>query len=527
MGSAKCKLANSPPFCTSHFSFLISHSPPFPVRLAAIILGTLAGLVAERTARGQAPASAAETAAALENVLVETIARGERSVVAIARVRRERPGEAWNTEVRPDPFGGRRVLPALLPKPGDPDFMPNEFATGVVVDRAGLVLTVYHVLGEESDYYVTAHDRKTFRAKIVGADPRSDLAVLAPEDNAMARTGTPDWTPIALGDGAGLRKGQIVLALGNPFGIARDGQASASWGIIANTGRKAPPTPDETDLLGKPTIHHFGTLVQTDAKLNLGTSGGPLLNLQGEMVGLGTSLAAAPGYEQAAGYAIPVDKTFRRALDALKQGREVEYGFLGIQLGLPEPEELARGLQGTRVERVLPGLPAARRGMRPGDLITSVNGAAIRDSDGLVREVGKLPVDSVVRLVVLRGQRRMELDVELTKYRVRGKKIVSSPAPDWRGMRVDYATAVYDLYTPGFGGSPVLGETVAVADVEKGTPAWEAGLRSGMLISHVGRTAVRTPRAFQQAVAGKTGPVDVRLATQSGETPVRTIPAGS
>jgi S1-C subfamily serine protease len=488
---------------------------------------TCASACDETTARAQAPASAAEAAATLENVLVETVARAERSVVAIARVRREGPGETWNTEVRPDPFGGRRVLPPLLPRPGDPDFMPNEYASGVVVDRAGLVLTVYHVLGDESDYYVTAHDRKTFRARIVGADPRSDLAVLALEDGALARTGSSDWTPIALGNGAAVRKGQIVVSLGNPFGIARDGQASAAWGIIANTGRKAPPAPDETDLLGKPTIHHFGTLLQTDAKVNLGTSGGPLLNLHGEMVGLVTSLAAAPGYEQAAGYAIPVDKTFRRALDALKQGREVEYGFLGIQLGPPEPEEAAKGLQGARVERVLPGLPAARHGMRPGDLITSVNGAPIHDSDGLVREVGKLPVESLVHLVVLRGGRRMDLDVELTKYRVRGKKIVTAAVPDWRGLRVDYATAVYDLYTPGFGASPLLGETVAVADVGKGTPAWEAGLRSGMLISHVGRTPVRTPRQFQQAVVGKTGPVEVRLATQSGETPVRTVPAGS
>ena len=361
----------------------------------------------------------------------------------------------------------------------------------------------------------------------MGADPRSDLAVLAPDDGAAARSGTLDWTPITLGNAAGLRKGQIVIALGNPYGLAKDGQASASWGIIANTGRKAPPTPDETDPVGKPTIHHFGTLLQTDAKLNLGTSGGPLLNLQGEMVGLGTSLAAGPAYEQAAGYAIPVDATFLRALQALKQGREVEYGFLGIQLGPPEPADSLKGLLGTRVERVLPGLPAAHHDIRVGDLVTSVNGVAIHDSDGLVREVGKLPVESVVRVVLLRGQRRLEMDVELTKYRVRGKKIVSTLPPEWRGMRIDYSTALYDLSSPGFGGNPVLGETVAVADVEKGTPAWEAGLRSGMLISHVGRTAVRTPQQFRQAVSGKTGPVEVRLAAQSGENAVRTIPAAS
>ena len=489
---------------------------------------TLAPVCDEHSAWGQTPASGLEAAAALEKAVVEAIARTERSVVAIARVRHERPGEAWSVEVRPDPFGGRRLLPGPLPKPGDPDFVPNEFATGVVVDRGGLVLTVYHALGEDSDYYVTTHDHKTFRAKIVGADPRSDLAVLAPDDNALARSGTLDWLPVALGDAAGLRKGQIVIALGNPYALAsQDGQASASWGIVANLGRKAPPTPDETDLLGKTTIHHFGTLIQTDAKLNLGTSGGPLVNLQGEMVGLATSLAAGPGYEQAAGYAIPVDATFRRALEALKQGREVEYGFLGIQLGLPELDDAAKGLLGTRVERILPGLPAVRHGIRPGDLITSVNLTPIRDSDGLVREVGKLPADATVRLVVLRGQRRLELDVELTKYRVRGKKVVSMPPEGWRGMRVDYATAVYDLASPGFGGSPLLGETVAVSDVEKGTPAWEAGLRPGMLISHVGRTAVNTPRQFRQAISAKTGPVDIRLATQSGENPVRTIPAGS
>jgi serine protease Do len=493
----------------------------------AISTLTLAAGLDGKTAAAQAPSSAPEAAAALQRVLVETIARSERSVVAIARVRRPRPDEAWNVEVRPDGFGDRQLVPGPLPKPGDADFVPTEYATGVVMDRAGLVVTVYQALGEDSDYYLTTHDQKTLRAKIVGADPRSDLAVLAPDQSVVARSGTPDWTPITLGSAAGLRKGQIVIALGNPYGLASDGQVSASWGIIANTGRKAPPAPDESDPVGKPTIHHFGTLLQTDAKLNLGTSGGPLLNLHGEMVGLSTSLAAGRGYEQAAGYAIPVDAAFVRALGVLKQGREVEYGFLGIQLGPPEPEDALKGLLGTRVERVFPGLPAARHDVRVGDLVTSVNGVAIHDSDGLVREVGKLPVESVVHLVVLRGQRRLEMDVELTKYHVRGKKIVSTPVADWRGMRIDYATAMYDLSAPGFGTSAVLGETVAVADVEKGTPAWEAGLRSGMLISHVGRTAVRTPQQFRQAVSGNSGPVEVRLAAQSGENPVRTIPGGS
>src|SRR5207342_2000310 len=104
---------------------------------------------------------------------------------------------------------------------------------------------------------------------------------------------------------------------GNPYAIARDGQVSASWGIVANLSRKAGPIPDETSPAGvrNTSLHHYGTLIQTDAKLNLGTSGGALLNLKGEMVGLTTSLAAAVGYEQAAGFALPVDDAFRRAVE--------------------------------------------------------------------------------------------------------------------------------------------------------------------------------------------------------------------
>ena len=155
-----------------------------------------------------------------------------------------------------------------------------------------------------------------------------------------------DLTPIALGTADDLKKGQIVVNLGNPYAIARDGQASAAWGIVSNLHRKAPATPSESDPTGRPTLHHFGTLIQTDARLNLGTSGGPLLDLRGDMVGLCVAFAAAPGYEAPGGYAIAVDATFRRAVETLQQGREVEYGFLGIQPTNLRPQEVMAGLKG-------------------------------------------------------------------------------------------------------------------------------------------------------------------------------------
>ncbi|MCS7305304.1 MAG: PDZ domain-containing protein [Thermoguttaceae bacterium] len=455
--------------------------------------------------------------AALEAGLTEAIARAEKSVVAIALVARPAAGHAFQGEQPPDAFGRRHPVP-VQPGPLDPDFVPSQYATGVVIDPNGLILTAFHALPEECEYFVTTPDRKTYRALIKGADPRSDLAVLSIEAKGL--------TPIAFGDAQQVRKGQIVIALGNPYAIARDGQASASWGIVSNLSRKAPPQPDENDPVGKTALYHFGTLIQTDARLNLGTSGGPLVNLQGEMIGLCVSLAAVAGYETAAGYAIPVDPTFRRVVDTLKTGREVEYGYLGVRRSSGAAALETGTAVGGRVEDVVPGSPAHRSGLRPGDLITAVNGKPIYDFDGLVLEVGKLPVESRVRLDVLRDGRSMTLEVVLSKYPIRGRKVITQRPPAWRGLWVDYLSGVVDgSGRPMFPALPFdLG--VAVTEVQEGSPAWHAGLRPGMIISHVGRVPVRTPREFQEAVAQQTGFVEVRLADQP-DRPVRIPPPGS
>jgi serine protease Do len=462
--------------------------------------------------RAQESPAALEAAAAIEKTLVDVIARTEKSVVAIARVRRERPGETFQLEVRPDPFG-RRPMPLMPAQPTDPDFIPNDFGTGVVVGR-GLILTAGHVLGDESDYYVTTSAHKVYKATVRAADPRSDLAVLAIE--------AADLPPIELGNADELKKGQIVISLGNPYAIARDGQPSAAWGIVANLQRKAPATPSEADPTGRPALYHYGTLIQTDAKLNLGASGGPLLNLKGEMVGLSVALVATAGYEAAGGYAIPVDATFRRAVETLKRGREVEYGFLGIQPMNLQQDEVLGGLQGMRVSQVIPGTPAARYGLKPGDVITAVDGTPLHDSDGLILNVGKLPADAVTRLSVLRAGTMRTVSVELSKYAVRGRKIVTAPDPAWRGLRVEYPTAVVDEEGHLHGGASVAAGAVIVVEVAEGSPAAAAGLRRGMLITHVDRLPVRTPKEFALAAARNPGPVQLRLAGDE-KNPIRTV----
>ena len=487
--------------------------------LCLLALLALGSAIAPATA--QEP-SGLEAAATLEKVLVDAIARAEKSVVAIARVRRESPGDALRFEFRPDPFG-RRPVPVAPLQPTDPNFIPNDFGAGVVIDRRGLILTAYHLLGDDSDYYVTAHDRRMFRATVKAADPRSDLAVLAVEGSDA---GSLDLAPMALGDATTLRKGQLVVTLGNPFAIARDGQPSAGWGIVANLARKAPSAPEDSDPTGAQTLHHFGTLIQTDAKLNQGASGGPLLNLKGEMVGLCVVMAATAGYESAAGYAIPVDPTFRRVVDVLKQGREVEYGFLGIQPVNLQSQEILAGQRGTRLGRIVPGTPAARHGLQPNDVITAVNDVPVYDADGLVLEMGKLPVEAAAQISLLRNGRPRTVSVILSKYPVRGKKIVTVRPAAWRGIRVDYPSAYVDADPMGRAAANFVDEAVVVAEVEAGTPAANSGVKRGMLISHVDGRPVRTPKDFRAAIADKAGPVQLRLAVTEPSA-VLVIPPGS
>ena len=207
--------------------------------LFALIACSLPGLTDGAAAQ---ESSGLQVAATVEKALVDAIARTEKSVVAIARVRKDLPGEAIRFEFRPDAFG-RRSIPTVPTQPTDRNFVPNEYGTGVVVDARGLILTAYHVLGEDSDYFVTASDRKLYRAWIKAADPRSDLAVLG-IDVASAASG--DLPAIAFGDATTLRKGQIVLTLGNPMRLLVTGKrapAGESWPTWPARRRPRPRTP--------------------------------------------------------------------------------------------------------------------------------------------------------------------------------------------------------------------------------------------------------------------------------------------
>ncbi len=451
--------------------------------------------------------SGLQAALALEQTLIDVIAKTEKSVVAIGRIRKDHPG---TEEERMSP-----------------DFVPNEFGTGVVVDRQGKILTNYHVLGdiETYDYYVWTN-RRPFRARatVEACDPWTDLAVL--------QITADDLEPITLGDAKDLKKGQIVIALGNPFAVARNGEVSASWGIVSNLSRQAPSRPAaDRPLDGRETLHHYGTLIQTDAKLNLGTSGGALVNLKGEMIGLTTALAALDTYEQSGGYAIPVDADFKRTLETLKSGHKAQFGFLGIEPEALSVQQRQQGQFGTRIRQVIPGTPAAAAGLQIGDVVTHINGQLVYDPTTLIRDLSKLPLEERVELTVQRGALGTRTGRAFKVTAVLSKKYVTEirPAyskvddPSWRGMSVDYATAMPgEVFRERAAEIDPAGCVVAV-DVQRDSPAWKGGLRPWTFISHVGNTRVSKPQQFYDAVASQAGIVRVRTTNRQTEDPVLSI----
>lgn len=415
---------------------------------------------------GQEPSRPSEinglaAVAAIESAMVDAISEAEQSVVSIARV-------------EPSAFEDRPVLPFNRPDRNNPDstdFIPVDFGSGVVIgveglainQVRGLVLTNLHVVRggtrvrSEPNYQETCRihvrlpNRRVCEGKIYAADPRSDLAVIMIEARDLKSS---DLKPIRFADGAKLRKGALVIGLGNPYAAARDGSASASWGIVSNVRRRPAHTRDRTDsdVQTRETLHDLGDLIQVDTRLNLGTSGGALVNFRGELVGLTTSLAALAGYEKSAGYAVPMESATLRIIQSLKEGKEAEYGFLGVVFGNNDPfasRPISPNVpEGVQVIAVLPGGPAARAGVMPHDLILNVNGERVFTREDLTREINKLAPESPARISVWRstglGVSNTTLLVNLAKWgAVDEDEIIFTNYryPPWRGLVIDYSTA--------------------------------------------------------------------------------------
>ena len=517
---------------------ITAHPKPRFTQAAPIVTAVCLGLVvsfSEGPLAAQEPNGLA-AAAAIQEAFVKAIEVAEKSVVSIARDKRQLGHHA---DKRNPLFDGERAN-----DPTNPNWTPNEFGAGIAIDKNGLILTNYHLVRggpikdhpehkAEQSLYVRLPDRRGFDAYIFAADPRSDLAVLWIDCSDLA--------PLKIEAAGPIRKGQFVIALGNPYAIARDGSASATWGIVGNIGRQAGGEGDFNDPERRKveTIHHLGTLLQIDARLDLGTSGGALLNLKGDLIGMTTSLAAIVGYEKSAGFAIPFDDAMKRIIESLRQGKEVEYGFLGVTPGeiLPsefinpewEPIKTRMRRGAARIDSVPANLPASRAGLIVGDIVLKVRGRDVFSQNDLMREIGLAAPGEHVRVTIYRvggpGRAGQEIDVpvEVGKWPAIDEDGIIARTPSrapWRGLVYDYSTSRRRFLTFPTMHEPFDG--VRVVKVVPGSPAAASDLQPGDLITHVKGDAVRSPRDFAEAVQKAVGPVSLRVWSSSTGKPRRT-----
>lgn len=454
-----------------------------------------------------------ELLAAVESALVDVIGRCEQSVVAISRVRADQAPRS--------PLDSFRFGPSSQLSSSDPtseDFIPTFFGSGIVLSEDGLIVTCAHVLDDPNKHrYFVWLDRRCYPATVAGkpaqvlaSDPFSDLAVL--------KIDASDLQPLPVATDK-VQKGNLVIALGNPHAIARDGRVSASFGMVANVHRMAPR---ESDQLPTESIHQLGTLIHTDLKTPVGSSGGALVNWKGELVGITTNLLAGSGQEHPAGLAIATDEFYLRVLESLKRGKQPEYGFLGIQPENLRESEIAGGLRGARVSMVIPGLPGSEAGLREGDIIFQVGETSIHNRSDLFRELSKVSTGTNAKLLVHRrgitsSMQLVELEAELSKKFIATSRPATSlhGPPTWRGAQVEYHSAIAgELERTIVARS---GVKVAFLNVVPNSPVWQAGLRSGYGIVKFDGQTISTPDQFNELAADAERDVTLVVMTTDGK----------
>ncbi len=273
----------------------------------------------------------------------------------------------------------------------------TSLGSGLIIDNEGYVLTNSHVVENATEVLVTLVDKRQFRARIVGKDQKTDLALLQLRDDTRK---TPSGLkPLTLGDSTTVRIAESVFAVGNPFGL----QHTVTAGIISAKNRTIGMGP-------------FDNFLQTDASINPGNSGGPLFNMKGQVIGINTVIYSRTGQSGGLGFAIPVNEA-KIVFDSLKRFGRVPRPWLGV-VGQPVTPALASyyGIpsdKGVIIVNLVEAAPAARASLRRGDVILTVDGEAVEDSNSLERALARKKPKEHSSIGILRGQRRMDVKVRL------------------------------------------------------------------------------------------------------------------
>jgi serine protease Do len=367
--------------------------------------------------------------------------------------------------------------------------------SGVIVTQDGTILTNNHVVDGASDVKVRLNDKREFQAKVIGADPKTDIAVL--------KIDAKDLPTLPLANSSQLQVGDLVFAIGEPFGL----EGTATMGIVSATGR------------GNLGIENYEDFIQTDAAINPGNSGGAMIDIHGNLVGINTAiLSGSSGGNQGVGFAIPINMA-KNVMDQILTHGKVVRGYLGIYIEDVSPD-LAKqfGLDqggGVLIGEVSPETPAAKAGLQRGDIILKVNGTTVSSRNDLQVQISQTPPGTPVKLDVWRNGKSQEFKVTLAELPEKAEKMNGGEGSSGalEGVKVQNLTPEIaqqlDL--------PAGTRGVVVSEVDPSSSATEA-LERGDVIQEVNHKPVNNVGEYKQALAGVGNQSVLLLVNRNGHT---------
>ena len=367
-----------------------------------------------------------------------------------------------------------------------PEMMPRGpqvgSGSGVILSADGYIVTNNHVIKEADEIEVILNDKRSFNGKVIGQDPSSDLALIKIEADGLpfVKTGNSDQVQV----------GEWVLAVGNPFNL----NSTVTAGIVSAKARNI-------NILGGGTS--LEAFIQTDAAVNPGNSGGALVNVQGQLIGINTAIASSTGAYQGYAFAIP-SNLMSKVVEDLKQYGTVQRGFLGVQIrdvdaALVESEDLEVN-SGAYVAEFMPNSAAEEAGILKGDVITEVEGQRIQSTPELMEIVGRKRPGEKVGLSVNRKGKNLTYQVKLRNAEGKTELVKAEPKEEdgeWLGAKIEKASRK-ELE------SLKLETGVKIAKLSNGKLK-ESGLREGFIITKVDKTEVNNPKALRELIKGKKG----------------------
>jgi Do/DeqQ family serine protease len=380
--------------------------------------------------------------------------------------------------------------------------MPRErvessLGSGVIIERSGTVVTNFHVIANATDIRIALSDKREFDADIVLKDEKADLAILKIRDKG-------DFPVLPLGDSDAIEVGDIVLAVGNPFGVGQ----TVTQGIVSALARTQVGVSD------------YRFFIQTDAAINPGNSGGALVDLEGRLVGIPSEIYSRSGGSIGIGFAIPVSMV-KFIAAAAKNGGVIHRPWLGATLQNVTSEVAdSLGLKrpvGALVAAVVPGSPAAKAGLKAGDLVMSIDGIEVEDPDGFGYRFSTKPLGSTTKLAALRGSQQVTLDLGLQSAPEtvpRDERTISGESPFSGATVLNMSPAVAEDL-----GLPITTEGVVVKAVADGSTAQRVGFQKGDLILEVNNTRIADTKVLDKVA--QSDPSYWRLAVKRGNDVIR------